>query len=67
VRGEEPLIGWEGAADLLQGGVEGGPWGLWDQLWGRWGEQWGLCSSCDMIGHLGRFVVGGCPPLLLIH
>ena len=54
VVGEGPLAGLKGSADLLQGGVEGGPWGPWGELCGLW-------SSRDVTGHVGRFVVRGYP------
>ena len=59
VEGEGLLAGIWGWADLAHGGVVGGPWGPWGARWGPWGAQLGLWLSDDVIGRLGRIVVGG--------
>ena len=55
-----PLVGQEGWADLLQGGDAGDPWG-------RWGKPWVPSLSRDVTGHIGPFVVGSVPRVLLLR
>ena len=51
--GEGPLAGRGGWAELSQGDVVGGLWGLQGELLGLW-------ISRDVTGHAGRIEAGGC-------